>query len=239
MNLTIDNGNTALKAGVFDQGTLVFSDSCLPDEVHAWLEKLKKYPITSAILSSVAPVPELVTDYLSTISFKIVLSDSTLLPFTNAYQTPKTLGTDRLANIAGANELFAKKNVLVIDVGTCLKMDWIDTNSVYRGGSIAPGLKMRYRSLNEFTDRLPLLEPIEHTELTGINTEGSIHSGVLNGMTGEINASIESYQHQLNDLQCILTGGDSRFFLNTLKTRIFAAPALTLLGLDSILRFNQ
>lgn len=239
MNLTIDNGNTALKAGVFDHGTLVFSASCNHDDIPDLVKNLEQFPVTAAILSTVSPVPELVTNYLQKIQFNIQLSDNTLLPFANGYQTPKTLGTDRLANIAGAHKLFPGKNVLVVDVGTCLKIDWIGSDAVYRGGSISPGLNMRYRSLNEFTDRLPLLEPVEHADLTGINTAGSIHSGVLNGMTGEINASISNYEQQLKDLQCILTGGDTRFFLNTLKTRIFAAPALTLLGLDSILRFNQ
>jgi type III pantothenate kinase len=124
---------------------------------------------------------------------------------------------------------------LVIDTGTCLKADFISAEGVYLGGSISPGFMMRYRSLNFYTGKLPLLEPLAEAELIGNTTAGSIHSGVLNGMALEIEGIISRYRTMYPDLECILTGGDHAVFHGKLKSRIFAAPTLTLEGLNSIL----
>lgn len=239
MNLVIDNGNTSLKAGLFDKGELVFNHSYLPEHADALITDLRNHEVNHIVLSSVAAIPSFIESYISTLNNVLIVEAKTPLPIINKYLSPQTLGIDRLSNAVGAAVLFPKKNCLVIDAGTCLKFDFINDANEYQGGSIAPGLQMRYRALHEFTDRLPLLHPAEEIELIGKNTEGSIHSGVINGMTAEINAIISEYKSRYDTLQIILTGGDARFFLNRIKTHIFADPILTLKGLDAILRYNQ
>jgi type III pantothenate kinase len=163
------------------------------------------------------------------------LNDQTPLPFINTYRSPGTLGADRVANAAGAISKYPGRNVLVIDTGTCIKMDLVKAEGAYAGGSISPGLNMRYQALHRYTGRLPLLEPEEQATLIGTTTAESIHSGVLNGMVAEIDGLISRYESRFPDLVCLLTGGDHSLFSGKLKSRIFAAPTLTLEGLNSIL----
>lgn len=231
MNLVIDQGNTGLKYGIFQEGKLLKSGKGpeIPSENY-----------DAMIISGVAPIPEPVHLLSESISKIIRFDHSTPLPFHNAYATPETLGSDRLANAAGAFLLYPHKNCLVIDAGTCLKFDFIDDQDNYRGGGISPGLTMRFRALHEFTSALPLLNPSEAAiPLIGNSTYNSIQSGVVNGMLAEISEIISRYEEKYPEVQLILTGGDLRYFRDKLKSRIFAAPSLTLQGLDFILRYNQ
>jgi len=168
----------------------------------------------------------------------LLLDEKTPVPFKSKYQTPSTLGNDRKANIAGAMKLFPGKDVLVIDVGTCLKTDFINEAGEYLGGSISPGLEMRFKSLKHFTARLPLVTYESFDELTGNSTKNSILSGVINGMMMEIEGFIEKYDLKYSNLSVILTGGDTYVFDKNLKISIFVAPYLSLSGLNEILIYN-
>ncbi len=239
MNFIIDNGNTFLKIGLFEQGQFVLSASYLHSQSDQLLSDIYPYSIDAGILSSVTELPQNIENYFNNLPFKVVLNAQTAIPIQNNYHSPNTLGGDRLANSVGAWAQFKGEPVLVVDAGTCLKFDFVDQHGNYLGGGISPGLSMRYNALHHFTDRLPQLIPVEHANLIGQDTASSIHSGVINGMTGEILYLIQQYQTNFPSLRCILTGGDARYFLNKLKTHIFASPTLTLQGLDTILRYNQ
>lgn len=160
------------------------------------------------------------------------------LPVILHYQMPQTLGHDRIANAAGAQFLFPGKNVLIIDSGTCLKMDFLQSGRLFMGGTIAPGLTMRYRALHEFTAALPRLQPVENFPDSGDDTKSCIHAGVQQGMTDEMNHAIERYRKKHPGIKVLLAGGDAPFFVNHLKNPIFAAPDLTLIGLNQILEHN-
>lgn len=236
MNLVIDIGNTLLKAGVFDGDELVFAEAVTANDQPRLLESLEQFPVRRSILSTVAGIPSLVDKWLNNKGNLQVFDEKTPLPIVNAYKTPQTLGRDRLANACGAKQLFPNDSVLVIDAGTCLKLDLVTENNEYLGGSIGPGLAMRFRALHTDTARLPLLEPAEFPELIGRDTFGSIQSGVVNGMLAEIEGFVAQYQQIYPRLMLVITGGDAPFFLNQLKSRIFAAPNLTLTGLNTILQ---
>ncbi len=239
MNLVIDIGNTSIKIGVFKEGDLVFNKSYLPDQAAFVGRDLEKYQIERVAFCSVAALPTSVESLISRFAIRMEIDSLTPTPLINNYLTPETLGVDRLVNAVGASFSFPDRNSLIIDAGTCLKFDLVENGKNYLGGSISPGLQMRYKALHEFTDRLPLLIPVEETPLVGQSTSGSIHSGVLNGMQAEISTIISEYKLRYENLQIILTGGDAHFFLNRIKTYIFADPVLTLKGLDAILRYNQ
>lgn len=236
MNLVVDVGNTAVKVGVFKDKSLLFSDTYLSSNINDLLKNLQNFPIDAGILSAVSSVDPKLLNYLNSLKRYIQLDANTPLPIKNNYKSPTTLGADRLSNAVGAADLYPSKPVLVMDAGTCLKFDFVHPADGYLGGSIGPGLWMRYKSLNYYTAALPLLEPIEFADLIGSDTKSSIHSGVLNGMISEINGMIEQYLNQFPDLVVVITGGDHQYFLNSLKTYIFAAPNLTLIGLEVILR---
>ena len=121
---------------------------------------------------------------------------------------------------------------------TCIKFDFISSDAVYEGGSIAPGIYLRYKSLNDYTSNLPLLNDTKQTSLIGHNTSNSIISGVLNGMNAEIIGMINRYNEKFGSIDIYLTGGDIRYFDIPQKNNIFAVENLTILGAVEIFKLN-
>ncbi len=236
MNLVIDIGNTRIKAGVFDGKKLITCFIIKSFKKSSLTSLINRYAIRSVIFSSVIKEKKLLAGSESLQVF--YLNHKTELPIVNDYATPATLGTDRLANACGAAFLFNNKNCLVLDAGTCLKFDFITDEAHYKGGAISPGLNMRYQALHDYTDKLPLVRKTDLVELTGYSTKTSIASGVQNGIVAEAEHLIGVYKKQFKGLKVIVTGGDMAFFADRLKTHIFAAPDLTLVGLNSILNYN-
>jgi len=241
MNLIIDVGNTQVKLAVFENGELVFDTICEKDVVLVELQKIKKhYLIEASIISTVALFSkEALLKIKKIYPHLVLLSHDTTVPFKNLYATPKTLGVDRIAIAAAAVSKYPNKNVLVIDAGTCITYDFINENGSYIGGAITAGVKMRYKSLNEFTDKLPLLDPTYPKSIIGKSTEESIHSGIVNGVLAEISSIINQYKEQNRKLTVVLTGGDTNFLAKRLKNSIFANPIFLLEGLNTILIYNN
>ena len=239
MNLVVDIGNTRVKAAVFEGNKLVELFVFDKKKIVSEIKKIvKKYSILDGIISNVASFSEKkMLQLKKNVNFKVV-SASSKIPFINLYKTPKTLGVDRIALVAGAVKKFPNTNVLIIDAGTCITFDFVNSKSEYLGGAISPGIKMRFRALNKFTANLPLVETIELNDFIGKNTEESIISGVLNGVKNEINGIIEDYYLKYLDLTVVLTGGDTNFLSKQLKSSIFANQNFLLQGLNEILKFN-
>ncbi|HJN54743.1 MAG TPA: type III pantothenate kinase, partial [Flavobacteriaceae bacterium] len=166
------------------------------------------------------------------------LSENLKLPFNNLYKSKETLGSDRIALASAVIKNYPNSNVLVIDAGTCITMDFIDKNGNYHGGSISPGIDMRYSSLSNYTSNLPKLEKTYPSNIIGSSTEESIHSGIVNGVVFEIRESISEYQRKYKDIKVILAGGDSVFLSKPLKISIFANQNFLLEGLNFILNLN-
>lgn len=239
MQLVIDIGNTRLKAALFEQNHLmhhfVFNDT---DEL---LEAnlIHKYQVKNCILSSVIdginPLIENLKNQVPILLYTI----QTPSPLINNYESPLTLGSDRLSAAVGGNFIYRDKNTLVIDAGTCIKYNFINSKNEFIGGAISPGLQMRFKAINTFTARLPLLEIDEKfNTLIATNSNDNILSGVELGAVAEINSFIDQYKFLYPDINIVLTGGDVNFFEKRLKKPIFADPYLILKGLNSILDYN-
>lgn len=238
MNLIIDIGNTRIKVAVFQYSSIVFSSVVSYDGIDKEIENIRKeFFIEHVIVSSVGEIKATKINALASFKKIISLDHSVKVPFVNAYKTPKTLGVDRIALVAAAVDQYHQKNVLIIDAGSCVTFDFVNSKKQYHGGAISPGIQMRYKSLHTFTANLPNLE-IEGFSLTGKNTNESIHSGVLNGIIHEIDGVIGQYQDKYSDLTVVLTGGDANFLAKKLKSSIFANPNFLLEGLNSILIHN-
>lgn len=240
MNLIIDIGNTQVKAAVFELDRIELSVSF--DENHFLKhlkEILKNHKITQCILSSVKEMNQEYIDELHKIPFFIRLDCFTKVPFKNLYATPKTLGVDRIALVAASVSLYPLKNSLIIDAGTCITYDFINSKNEYLGGSISPGIDMRYKSLCDYTSKLPKLEKGNTFNLIGTSTSESIHSGVINGIVNEIKCVVDQYEQDFYDLTVVLTGGDTKFLSKQLKNGIFANQNFLLHGLNKILTFNN
>jgi type III pantothenate kinase len=241
MNLAIDIGNSRVKTGIFVKGKLV-KDSTYDSFTMATLKTIfRENPeITGSILCSVKKYPASFRHFLTKQSRFVELTSQTPVPVKVAYKTPKTLGMDRLAAICGAQSIYKAKNILVINAGTCITYDFMNKKAVYLGGSISPGLEMRYKALHTFTGGLPLIVPdMNFKKLTGASTEESIRSGVQLGMVKEVEGIIREYQASYEDLTILLTGGSMVWLLKSLKIKIKAEPYLVLTGLNVILSLFQ
>jgi len=241
MNLIIDIGNTATKLAVFQLDKILEVQAVPTKGMVSEVEKiLEKHPeIIQGVLSSVIFLePSAINSLLKLLPIK-VLESSFRMPFNNCYETPLSLGVDRLALMAAAVKHHPKTNVLVIDAGSCITYDFIDAEQNYLGGAISPGLQMRYKSLKAFTSNLPLLDKITPNQRIGNSTEASIHSGVVHGVAHEIEGTIEDYQNKYSDLTVILTGGDADFLCKQFKISIFANSNFLLEGLNFLLEFNS
>ncbi|MCD8401862.1 type III pantothenate kinase [Tenacibaculum finnmarkense] len=239
MNLSIDVGNTRGKIAVFQGNIIVEVVIFNASEIIKVIEKIiSKYFVSASIIASVASISEKTSEEIKKILNPIYLTNQTKVPFKNLYGTPKTLGVDRIALAAAAVKIYPKKNILVIDAGTCITFDFINHKKEYLGGAISPGIAMRYKALHHFTSKLPLLEAKEVDNFIGVNTNTSIHSGIVNGVCNEINGVIEQYQKKFSDLTVVLTGGDTFFLAKQLKSGIFAHPNFVLEGLHTVLTYN-
>jgi type III pantothenate kinase len=237
-SIAVDIGNTKIKAGVFDKDSLQEIFLFETNEAHALKNIIQKNFITHSILCNVGNENEYLEKLLTDETQFLKLNSITPLPFKNKYQSPETLGMDRVAAIAGALHFFSAINCFVIDAGTCITYDFISSDTTYIGGAIAPGLQMRLSALHHFTKKLPQVPFSSLDDFVGNTTETSILSGVFYGMVNEINETISRYQQRYGDIQIITCGGDSILFDKHIKRSIFAAPYLVLYGLNKILSFN-
>lgn len=240
--LCIDVGNTNTKVAVF-RNHIAETIRVFPTSDRMALSSLledEKLPVfQGAIISSVARDDDAFLDEMkSKIPIVILLSYQTRLPIKLAYETPSTLGTDRIAAACAAWHKSGKQSALSITCGTCIIYDYVDNQGNYQGGAISPGLWQRLKSLNEFSARLPMVEPQGKPIFPGKNTHHSILAGVLKGMAYEIDGFIDELRQSEPNLHIFLSGGDAHYFATQLKNSIFAAPNLIMEGLNQILLFN-
>lgn len=241
VSLAIDIGNSKVKLAVIKDFEVleITSGKTLSEKKIAALHK--KHKPEACILSSVRKITNQHTDTLKLFfeEEKIVFfTHSTPLPIKNQYETPATLGLDRLAAAVCAAHFYPNTNCLIIDAGTCVTIDFLHHQKGFAGGSIHPGIQMRFKALHNYTDNLPLLSMSLSGPVTGKTTEAAIKSGVLNAICFEIDGFINYYRKENPGIKMLLTGGDAGFFETQLKSKIFALPNMVLLGLHKILLHN-
>lgn len=238
MNLIFDVGNTSTKMAVYDGFE---KKTSLRTKVFSF-EKLEEifspYKIDRAIISTVRNLPEFIIDMATLgIPYVHVVSHHTKLPFNNNYETPETLGPDRIAAVAGAFHLYPGRNILVIDAGSAVTFDFL-SGKTYMGGNISPGLSMRFKALHTFTGKLPLGATLEKFDSPGKNTHDAVVAGVIKGLIFEINEYIRSFQESKIDSMVLFTGGDSGYLKERLAYKVNYQPDLVLDGLNYILEYN-
>ena len=206
------------------------------------------YDITDSIISSVVNVEAAIVNTLSRRSQHFVLFDhNTPVPIVNRYESPQTLGQDRLAAAVGAKSLCPNENLLIIDVGSAITYDFVSAEGEYLGGNIAPGLKMRFTILQRMTKKLPLVETEENEliPLFGKNTRDAIAAGVIRGVAYEVKGYMRTLGEKMPHFKTFLTGGNAAYVLNNVRTsrtekrEMQFEKNLVLIGLNRILVFNK
>lgn len=239
MNLIVDKGNTKTKIAVFNKtAEIVFIKVFANDKFDTPKSIIKKYEIKNCIICNVSK--EQVNIEKNLFNTFIEFSDKTPTPIINKYQTPETLGLDRLALSVAANEKFPQQDCLIIDAGTCITYDIVTKEKEYLGGAISPGINMRFKALHQQTGKLPLVNynETDFPTLIGRKTNDALYSGVVNAVLFEMKGFIAAYRKMFPPLNIILTGGDKELFEMALKNHIFADQNLILKGLNKILNYN-
>lgn len=239
MNLAIDIGNTRIKAGVFDGEALVKNEIFEMSGDDLIRQFARTNNVQNAIVCSVNDDDIDIVSMLPAISGVLIkLTDRTNIPIVNDYDTPDTLGKDRLAAAIGGYHLFKGSNVLIIDAGTCITYDLVTADGTFVGGNIAPGLDMRLKAMHDYTARLPLVERGDDARFMAKSTEEAVKNGAVQGMLLEIEGYIRRLMGQYAALETVITGGDARYFADLMKTKIFVRSNLVLIGLNEILKVN-
>ena len=239
--LIIDIGNSSAKAAVFEGETLIEEHRVKHEELPALLAaKAEDRHITRAIVSTVTPLGKDTEQAIKALPYPCLMMSATLkMPFKIAYKTPETLGADRLAAVAEACLQSPGNDLLVIDMGTAITYDLVTADGTYHGGNISPGIGMRFKALNHFTGKLPLVNKEGRRTPIGDTTETAIREGVLQGVSYEIEGYIQTYKSKYPNLLVFLTGGGSFLLDNRTKSRTFADGLLVLKGLNRILTLNN
>ena len=240
MNLAIDIGNTLAKLAIIDGGQVV--DFLKTEQIDtAYIEKLLKANpgIDAAVIVSSRDTDEELERFLEQRMKRFLRFDQNVpVPIVNRYATPGTLGADRLAAAVGANTIYPNSDILIVDFGTAITVDYVSGDGTYRGGAISPGMGMRFQALHRYTARLPLCRETAEERLYGTTTTSCIEQGVMNGIAFEIEGYIARFRRENADICIIFTGGAAKNFAKRIKNAIFADCELVFLGLNRILEFN-
>lgn len=234
-HLILDIGNSRTKMAIFKDGELmrheVINDLLVQKLAAFWESEQPEYGMVS-VTGNLTPE---IRSWLDRSITWFELDHTSPLPFFNDYKTPETLGRDRIAGLAGALALGFLPPLMVIDAGTCMTIDYLNTEYHYLGGSISPGIKMRLKAMHTMTDRLPLAEPDIYAPYPGVDTRTSLLAGAQWGCVNEIQGAIHRFKDEFGKFNIIITGGDHLFLSKSLKREIFADRDLVLRGLDFLL----
>ena len=239
VNLIIEQGNTSTKVAIYAEGNLKASFVYKTFDKSKLKPLFDVYSLDKGIYSTVADVDEDLIAYLKErLSCFIYFDNDVRLPITIKYKTPHTLGKDRIAAVVGAYYLQPNRNILIIDAGTCITYELLEASGSYLGGNISPGMTTRFKALNDYTKKLPLVNVREEVPCWGTCTEDAIRAGVVNGIVFEMDGYIDKAKELYSDVLVFLTGGHSFYFESRLKNSIFADINLVLTGLNRILEYN-
>ncbi len=237
--ICFDFGNTRKKAAIFNNNKLIATAYIAIDDVTTITQLLEQYEPKKSILSSVVHHNTDIEVVLAERTQFHKLSHTSELPFTTPVGKPETIGADRLALCCGAAHFYPNKNNLIIALGSCITFNFLNQIHQFLGGSISPGLKMRFNALNHYTALLPVVTPEPIVPLIGYDTKTNILSGVILGMAKEIDGIVAEYDAKFGNFNAILTGGDTSYFVPLLKNKIFADQNLLFKGLYAISEINN
>ena len=237
--LIIDIGNNSTKYFLFGKESIILHGRRAVGSFDFINEYAWQFDVDGIIISSVVSLDDEAKELINRACEHVIWFDNnTPMPIEIDYRTPKTLGSDRLAAAIGAIEQAPGRNILVIDAGSAITIDLIDSKGHFRGGNISPGVRMRLTALHQYTSRLPQVDKEGEIPTFGYDTETAIRSGVIRGICHEIEGYIAEIKEVFPDVLVFLTGGDEKMLIDKIKSPIFADKYLVAKGLNKILKEN-
>ncbi len=238
MNLIVDIGNTKAKFAIFDKNNFLEKKVVAEDIENKFLQFTSEKAIRNAIVIASGNISDSLLSLITSRYQYILLDENTSLPIANGYDTPDTLGKDRLAAVVGAHALYPQEDLVVIDCGTCTTYNFLE-NHKFMGGNITPGLYMRNEAMHRFTDKLPMVLLKDINENIGNNTVAALHIGGYLGAVIEMKGWIQLFRKKNQKLKVIITGGNAQYFYDNIKLKnIVIEEDIVLKGLNHILNFN-
>jgi type III pantothenate kinase len=237
--LCLDFGNTRLKIALFENAELKKIEILSENQIEHLQKIIEQHQPSTSILSSVINHNGQIEELLKTKTQFHKLNNDSRLPFSISVGKPETVGADRLAIAAASVFLFPKQNNLVIGLGSCITYNFINQSHEFLGGSISPGMEMRFKAMHHFTAKLPMIEADWNVPLIGYDTKTNLQTGVVLGIAKEIDGMITAYNEKFGNFNAVLTGGDIGIFEPHLKNKIFADPDLIFKGLYAISQINH
>lgn len=240
MNLVIDVGNTRIKYAFFDKNEFLEMGYDLDTLVHKiYLFKEQKVEINLFLSGSGNMEPQIRQKLLGLADFRLEADPEMKLPIRLGYDTPRSLGFDRIAVCAGANELYPRHNLLVIDSGTAITYNYVNEEGEFQGGNISPGMEIRFRALHQYTAKLPYVESRMEYGGIGKNTPDAIANGVMEGILFEVKGYIDDFCKREKNALVLITGGNSRFLRHRLSDEVCFNENLGFIGLNRILEYYR
>ena len=142
------------------------------------------------------------------------------------------VGSDRLTNAISL--LNKKDNFVILDFGTATTFDVI-TQKTYRGGIIAPGIKISLNTLSDKATLIPKINLKQIKKVIGIDTISAVRSGFFWGYAGLIDNIFNLIKKETGkSFKLVITGGFSNLFKNSIKTKLKQNKNITIKGLIKI-----
>ena len=244
MILLVDIGNASLKWAYLEDGRFE-TGGALPRKDRETRDLAKQAwgaidPPERVLVANVAGerVRRSLTAWMSRhwkVSPEFPVSDSAACGVRNGYREPAQLGIDRWAAMLAARSL-VKGPVCVVDCGTAITLDVVDTGGMHRGGLIVPGVRLMRTALSQGTagiPEFPMEDPLkEDASLLATNTANAVFGGTLYAAVALIDRVSADLRAELGaSLAVVITGGDAPDLLPLLASKPRHEPDLVLRGL--------
>lgn len=233
--LLIDVGNSRIKSAVWSDGqwlmpcALAYEAGNLPRQFDTIIQSISPQPVfISCVVDAMKePLSRWFHDRWA-IRPEFIMAVKVLAGVSNGYANPEMLGVDRwLAMVAAYNRF--KSSVCVIDCGTAVTVDVIDSKGVHKGGLIMPGLQLMHDSL--FSNTSKLVPGMGVAAELATNTQDAIESGCNQLLASGLDGICRKQQAIYSDMKIVVTGGDGENVNKIMQSNGVFVSTLVLDGL--------
>jgi type III pantothenate kinase len=237
-HVVADIGNTRIKWGRCSPDGVSEMASLPPDDVAAWQEQFDGWQLALGsqwVIAGVHPARRAaLADWLWQRHQQVrIVTEPRELPLQTRLEQPEKAGIDRLLDAVAANRRRTPGNsAVIVDAGSAVTVDWLDTTGAFAGGAILPGFRLMAKALHDYTALLPSIEPPRDVPIIPATaTIAAMEAGIFWSVAGAIEKMIGAYRTRSpQQLEVFLTGGDAAMLQRVLPGSVLW-PAMTLEGL--------